>query len=293
MQRLFSTIRKQVISRWKLVLPLCFLLILLLGSGVYALSQSDSTQNTVTEEDAGYDEDVVVYPLEEGDGDDEQSDETEDEEQDDEAQVVTPPTTPQPETNSSGLVSLLVLVNKHSAISPLGYSPSNLTAPNVTKRSGAVIDARASGALESMFTDASNAGLSLMLSNAFRSYSTQQGLYNNYVARDGQTAADTYSARPGHSEHQTGLAADIIVPSGTCSLEACFGDLPEGKWLAENSYKYGFIIRYTKTNKSEAGYTYEPWHIRYIGVSDATSYYQSGASSLESYLGKPAAPDYL
>lgn len=198
-----------------------------------------------------------------------------------------------PEQQSANQVSLLVLVNKRNAINPLDYYPSNLVSPDVTKRSGAMIDARAALALKTMFDDAEKQGITLMLSNAFRSYSTQKTLYNNYVARDGQTAADTYSARPGHSEHQTGLAADIIVPSGTCSLEQCFGDLPEGKWLANNSYKYGFIVRYTKTNESEAGYSYEPWHLRYIGIDNARAYHEQNATSLELFLGKPAAPSYL
>lgn len=264
------------------------MLLIIVAAGVLVSTSSDN--ETLTSQSANYDEDVVVLTS--------QDDDKEEAAQDSSSQEVveeepTSQTTPAPEPSTSGMLSVLTLVNKRIAISPLSYSPSNLTSPDVTKRSGAVIDARAAQSLEEMFAAAKDDGHSLMLSNAFRSYTTQQTLYNNYVARDGQAAADTYSARPGHSEHQTGLAADIIVPSGTCSLEACFGDLPEGKWLAENSYKYGFIIRYTKTNKAEAGYTYEPWHIRYIGVSDATAYHESNASSLESYLGKPAAPDYL
>ncbi len=131
-----------------------------------------------------------------------------------------------------------------------------------------------------MKNESSKAGINLKIISGFRSYNTQKTLYNNYVARDGKTAADRYSARAGHSEHQTGLAADIN------SLEQSFVNTKEGKWLNENCYKYGFIIRYPKGKENITGYMYEPWHIRYVGVDIATKLYNNGNwITLEEYLG--------
>ena len=136
----------------------------------------------------------------------------------------------------------------------------------------------ATDAFNQMKADAAKEGLNLFVVSGYRSYEYQKNLYNRYVARDGKAAADTYSARPGHSEHQTGLAFDI------CSLETSFENTAEGKWLAANAHKYGFILRYPKGKQSITGYIYEPWHFRYIGVDKATAVYQSGLC-LEEYLG--------
>lgn len=121
-------------------------------------------------------------------------------------------------------------------------------------------------------------GISLWCKSGFRSYIDQKIIYNDYVARDGAALADTYSARPGHSEHQSGMALDLN------SLYTSFGDTPEGKWLAANCWKYGFIIRYMKEKESITGYIYEPWHVRYIGKENAKAVTESGLC-LEEYLG--------
>lgn len=131
-----------------------------------------------------------------------------------------------------------------------------------------------------MVNDAKSQGINLRIISGFRSYQKQQSLYNNYVARDGKAAADRYSARAGHSEHQTGLAADIN------SLEQSWENTKEGKWLNDKCYKYGFIIRFPKGKESITGYMFEPWHIRYVGVDIATTIYNNGNwSTLEEYLG--------
>ena len=131
-----------------------------------------------------------------------------------------------------------------------------------------------------MKSDASNEGIGLDYVSKFRSYSSQASIYNGYVTREGQASADTKSARPGHSEHQTGLAADIN------SLYQSWGATAEGQWLNNNCYKYGFIIRYPKGKESITGYMYEPWHIRYVGVELATKLYNNGNwITLEEYLG--------
>ena len=139
------------------------------------------------------------------------------------------------------------------------------------------VDKTALNAYYELKNDAQKEGLSFTIVSDFRPYSSQKRIYNNYVARDGKAEADRYSARPGHSEHQTGLAFDLN------SLSQSFENTPEGKWLAENCYKYGFIIRYPKGKESVTGYMYEPWHIRYLGKDLAKKVYESG-QTLEEYL---------
>ncbi len=173
---------------------------------------------------------------------------------------------PAPEVkNIQGLTYIkgILVVNKTYSI-PSTYNPG--------------VDSTAQAALNKMTAAASQQGISLFVVSGFRSYSTQQGLYNNYAAKDGQAAADRYSARPGHSEHQTGLAFDLN------SLSQSFEYTAEGKWLAENCYKYGFIIRFPKGKESSTGYMYEPWHVRYLGYATAKAVHDSG-KTLEEYLG--------
>lgn len=140
------------------------------------------------------------------------------------------------------------------------------------------VDPTAQSALNEMVSAAAAEGIRLYAVSSYRSYSTQATLYNNYVARDGVAAADRYSARAGHSEHQTGLAFDLN------SLEESWGETAEGKWLAANCHKYGFIIRYPKNKEDVTGYMYEPWHVRYLGKDIASEVYESG-KCLEEYLG--------
>ena len=123
-------------------------------------------------------------------------------------------------------------------------------------------------------------GLNIYISSGFRSYSYQKTLYNNYVNRDGVAAADTYSARAGHSEHQSGLAFDVNT------INDSFANTEEGKWLNDNCYKYGFILRYPKGKSDETGYQYEPWHFRYVGVELAEKLYNNGNwITVEDYFG--------
>ncbi len=136
----------------------------------------------------------------------------------------------------------------------------------------------AKAALEKLQADAKKEGHSLPTKSAYRSYSTQDALYNRYKTNKGQEFADKRSARPGHSEHQTGLAFDI----GLCSVK--LGVMPEGIWLRENAHKYGFIIRYPQYKEAITGYGYEPWHVRYVGVEIATEIMTKNIT-LEEYLG--------
>lgn len=140
------------------------------------------------------------------------------------------------------------------------------------------VDTVANNDLQKMFAAAKADGIDLFVVSGFRSYATQKYIYNDYVARDGKAEADRYSARPGHSEHQTGLGFDIN------KADLSFEGTPEAIWLAENCHKYGFIIRYPQEKEHITGYIYEPWHIRYLGVDIATAVYNSGLC-LEEYLG--------
>ncbi|MFC5542851.1 MAG: D-alanyl-D-alanine carboxypeptidase family protein [Bacilli bacterium] len=143
----------------------------------------------------------------------------------------------------------------------------------------------ARAAFEKMAQDAKKQGFELVAFSTYRSYEYQATLYNNYVARDGKEKADRYSARPGYSEHQTGLAFDIGEKGREdLWLEEAFGESPAGKWLAENAHKYGFILRYPKGKEHITGYMYEAWHFRYLGVELATKVKDSGLT-LEEYLG--------
>lgn len=108
------------------------------------------------------------------------------------------------------------------------------------------------------------------LLSGYRSYDTQVSLYNDYVARDGQELADTYSARPGHSEHQSGLCFDVG------NIDNDYGSTTAGQWLEKNCASYGFIIRFPQGKEAITGYQYEPWHIRYVGTDHATAIMNSG-----------------
>jgi D-alanyl-D-alanine carboxypeptidase len=148
-------------------------------------------------------------------------------------------------------------------------------------------------ALEKMVQAAANQGVHLNLQSGYRSYSFQVSLYNGYVKQQGQADADRQSARPGYSEHQTGLAADLggsTQPS--CNVAQCFANTVEGKWLAANAYLYGFMIRYTTAKESITGYEDEPWHIRYVGTQLSTELHASGITTLEEFFGVSGGSAY-
>lgn len=191
--------------------------------------------------------------------------------------------------------SIWVVVNKGRVL-PSGYTPANLAVPNVPLRLSANnpemhVRQEVATVMEKLFAAAVADGLHLMLASGYRSHVEQVSVYNAEVQNNGQAKADSESARPGHSEHQTGLAADLEPTSRNCELSACFADTPEGKWLAANAYKYGFIIRYQSGKKPLTGYTYEPWHIRYVGVDLANQINQTG-QALEQFFGLPTFVDY-
>jgi len=191
--------------------------------------------------------------------------------------------------------SIWAVVNKGRRL-PSSYVPSGLQAPPIPLRYGSSLTAMqvrsdTAQALGRMYQAGLTAGIKLMLASGYRSYDFQVSVHDGYVQSSGAQAADTYSARPGFSEHQTGLAADLGSVDGQCTLDQCFGDTPAGQWLAANCYKYGFIIRYPKDKENLTGYVYEPWHVRYVGDQLAHQLHQTG-QTMEQFFGLPDYTDY-
>jgi len=187
-------------------------------------------------------------------------------------------------------MSIWVIVNKRNPVSQ-DFRPDDLVVPDMTTAgSNNQLRAVAASALVALSQEAQEAvGQPLQLTSGFRSFDTQTRIYNNFVAQHGQERADTFSARPGHSEHQTGLAADVTTVGGTLGG---FGDTELGRWTTENSWRYGFIVRYTEENQHITGYIPEPWHLRYVGENMAEYYHNTNALALENVFGFPPAPDY-
>ena len=184
--------------------------------------------------------------------------------------------------------SLQVVVNKHRQLSPTGYVPGPLVAVQ-----GERLRLQAADAYKQFAKAAKAAGVNVLPISGYRSFSQQTSLYDSYVRQYGQATADTLAARPGYSEHQTGLAMDIGNASGTCALQACFANTPAGKWAAAHGWEYGFVIRYPAGAEATTGYTYEPWHLRYVGQAIALDMHRTGIATLEDYFGLEKAPDYL
>lgn len=171
---------------------------------------------------------------------------------------------------------LLMLVNKYHQLSP-EYRANLVTLSS--KYGGGSLEKRAAAAFVKMCDAAKTQGIKLRNVSGYRSYYTQRNLYNNYVNRDGISGADRYSARAGHSEHQTGLATDI----NTASSKAHFERTKEFAWLSRNAHLYGFILRYPEGKEYLTGYKYEPWHYRYVGVEAATYIHENNITYEEYY----------
>ena len=174
----------------------------------------------------------------------------------------------------------ILIVNKSYPL-PKEFVPKNTyqTITNETGMCPLCIDINAYNAFETMKKDAEKENLKLWIQSGYRTYSYQENIYNKYVEIDGKENADIYSSRPGYSEHHTGLSFDINVVNDS------FIDTDEGKWVNDNAYKYGFIIRYPKGKEKYTGYKYEPWHLRYVGKDLAEKLYNDGDwISLEEYF---------
>lgn len=181
--------------------------------------------------------------------------------------------------NGITYVDGVLIANKTYSL-PSDFIPQDPEVPVTSQRSTTSLDRTLMSAWRTMQADASSQGLNIYIASAYRSYSYQVNLYNSYVARDGKAAADTYSSRPGNSEHQTGLCFDLN------SIDDSFGDTAEGRWVNDNCYKYGFCIRFPKGKDAYTGYQYESWHLRYVGKDLAEKLYNNGNwISLEEYFG--------
>jgi D-alanyl-D-alanine carboxypeptidase len=188
-----------------------------------------------------------------------------------------------------------VVVNKHRPLQPADYAPADLVQPNVqlaVSGEAALLNSTTAAAAEAMFAAAARDGVVMTLASGYRSYGTQVATYNGYVAARGQADADTASARPGYSEHQTGWAFDIGDGGGACGFQPCFADQPAAVWAKANGHRFGFVVRYPWWLHPITGYYYEPWHLRYIGVEAATDMAHRGISTVEEYFGVEAAPGY-
>jgi D-alanyl-D-alanine carboxypeptidase len=174
-----------------------------------------------------------------------------------------------------------MIANKTYSL-PSTYYPlnANKNAQNTTNTCNDCIDETVYQAAQDLITAAKKENLNIWIQSGYRSYTTQKNIYDAYVKRDGKTEADTYSSRAGYSEHQTGYAFDLN------SVSDEFGNTNEGKWVAKNCWKYGFIIRFPDGKESETGYKYESWHLRYVGYDLAKILYNDGNwLSFESYFG--------
>ncbi|WP_425839562.1 M15 family metallopeptidase [Microbacterium sp. PA5] len=188
-----------------------------------------------------------------------------------------------------------VVVNKRNALDPLDYWPTPQAQPQGIRvvSGGGWLRADAADALDELAAAIVADGVgTLGVDSAFRPYAYQVDLYNGYVASRGRAAADLRSARPGHSEHQTGLAVDVVACDGGCGSHDGFKGTAEAEWLVDNAWRFGFIIRYEDGATATTGYSWEPWHLRYIGVELAEAYDAGGYGTLEDFFGLPAAPDY-
>ncbi len=198
-----------------------------------------------------------------------------------------------PEESEQGITiqnpeNIDVLVNKKRNL-PDTYVPEDLVTlsevptvllnPEVNQLRSAAYEA-----LKKLFGAANEEeGYVLCARSGYRSYNTQASLYSSYVASYGEQAADKYSAKAGQSEHQTGLSIDITCEAMNYTLDTTFAETEEGKWVSENAHRFGYIVRYPKGKEVITGYSYEPWHIRYLGIELATEVYESGLT-MEEYF---------
>jgi zinc D-Ala-D-Ala carboxypeptidase len=190
-----------------------------------------------------------------------------------------------------------LIVNKSRPLSPIDFAPEGLRAmessSSLDNSRGLRLTDAAATALEQMAVQMylDQAG-QMFVNSAYRTYDYQGELFLQKIDQYGEAEALLRSAKAGYSEHQTGLAVDVSVPAQGCAILACFGETVGGKWIAENSWRFGYVIRYEQETSQITGYTYEPWHLRYIGVPLAKMYHESGMNTLEEFWSLPPAPYY-
>jgi len=189
--------------------------------------------------------------------------------------------------------SITVFINKEYSVSKT-YKPDDLVVANIYfnltyNDERTMLRQEAATAIERLFRAAKVNGYELSGVSGYRSYARQFKIFRNNIIYQGKEHTLKYSAVPGTSEHQTGLAMDVSCASENFDLDTDFANTPEGIWLAENSYRYGFIIRYPQGKSDITGYAYEPWHIRYVGKALATYLYEQDLTLEEYYQYTPSA----
>jgi len=184
--------------------------------------------------------------------------------------------------------AIRAFVSKHFAL-PSNYTPNDIVAIS----GGGELRAEAAEAFIKMRSAAADAGLHLAIRSSYRSHGSQVASYDLVAGNYGVAGAEISVARPGHSEHQLGLALDIMHREGTVGplTGQGFGETKEYFWLLEHGYEFGFILRYPENYVHIQGFTYEPWHWRYVGLRTASIMHDKGITTLEEYYGKYLAPD--
>lgn len=210
----------------------------------------------------------------------------------------TPTEDPEPERASEASAdpeSVHVLVNRQNPLDPQDHAPDDLVYPEVPfhgPEAAMQLRQEAAAALEDLVAAGDAEGMHLGLVSAYRSFDYQVEIYAARHAEVGTDATDQYMSRAGYSEHQTGLAADVIsIANPDCMLGECFADTPEGQWVADHAHEHGFVVRYLEDMEHITGYPYEPWHLRYVGEETAAEVYAADLT-LEEYWDEEPAPDY-
>jgi len=189
---------------------------------------------------------------------------------------------------------LWLVVNKARPIEPLDFEPASLSEVDLaatTSSDRLRTDARDALSALAHGADASGAG-AIGINNGYRSYDLQVSTYSGFVASEGVAGADRGSARAGFSEHQTGLAVDVVACDDGCGDIDAFGSTAQAAWVQEHAWEHGYVVRYENGASDRTGYMPEPWHLRYVGPQLASAYHEGGFHTLEEFFGLPAAPDY-
>ncbi|KRA25060.1 hypothetical protein ASD65_11970 [Microbacterium sp. Root61] len=188
-----------------------------------------------------------------------------------------------------------VVINKVRPFVPLDYAPASVAMPEgVRSLSGGALRSDAAASLAAMAAAAATAGVGeIALESGYRSYTTQVTSYGNQVAARGTDGADLVSARPGYSEHQSGLAADVVACAGGCGTLDDLAATAQGQWVLAHAFEYGWIVRYEDGGTPVTGYLPEPWHLRYIGPDLAREYHDGGWHTFEEFFGLEPASGYI
>lgn len=187
-----------------------------------------------------------------------------------------------------------VLVNKQNALRPADHEPTGLVVPSGVTAQGHRLRADAASALSAMVAAARAEGAGgLAMTSGYRSASTQRALFQRRLAANGREHTERWTARPGHSEHQTGLTVDLApLGAGGCTTHRCLGTTSQGRWLQANAWRFGYLLRYEGGATAVTGFGTEPWHFRFVGEPLAAAYRRGGWHTYEEFLGAPAAPTY-